>query len=89
MRYAVKYDKRAAKQLEKLDPGVRRLILAYIDSRLEGAKNPRSLGKGLSDHLPGLWRYRVGNYRVLAEIKDAEIIIYIVKIGHRRDVYDG
>ncbi|MDR1442495.1 MAG: type II toxin-antitoxin system RelE/ParE family toxin [Bifidobacteriaceae bacterium] len=86
MRYAVRYDKRADKQLEKMDPGVRRLILAYIDSRLEGTENPRSLGKGLSDRLLGLWRYRVGGCRVIAEIRGAEITIYIVKIGHRLDV---
>jgi mRNA interferase RelE/StbE len=87
MSYRVVYDKRADRQLEKMDAGTRRLILAYIESRLNGIKDPRSLGKALSGDRAGQWRYRVGSYRILAEIKDATVTIYIFKIAHRRNVY--
>jgi len=88
MSYRVCYDKRAVKQLGKMDGGVRRLILAFIDSRLDGTDDPRAFGKGLSGERAGEWRYRVGDYRILAEIKDAELVIYIFKVAHRRDVYE-
>jgi mRNA interferase RelE/StbE len=88
MSYRVKYDKRADRQLEKMDAGTRRLLLAYIDSKLDGIENPRSLGKALSGDHAGQWRYRVGSYRILAEIRDAEVTIYIFKIAHRRNVYN-
>jgi mRNA interferase RelE/StbE len=88
MSYRVIYDKRADRQLERMDAGVRRLILAYIDSKLDGIENPRSLGKALSGDRAGQWRYRVGSYRILAEIKDAEVTIRIFKIAHRRNAYN-
>jgi mRNA interferase RelE/StbE len=88
MSYRVVYDKRADRQLEKMDAGIRRLILAYIDSKLDGIENPRSLGKALSGDRAGQWRYRVGNYRILAEIRDAEVTIRIFKVAHRRSVYN-
>jgi mRNA interferase RelE/StbE len=88
MSYRVIYDKRADRQLEKMDAGTRRLILAYIDSKLDGIENPRSLGQALSGDRAGQWRYRVGSYRILAEIRDAEITIHIFKVAHRRNVYN-
>jgi mRNA interferase RelE/StbE len=88
MSYRVTYDKRADRQLEKMDAGVRRLILAYIDGKLDGIENPRSLGKALSGDRAGQWRYRVGSYRILAEIRDTEVIIRIFKIAHRRSAYN-
>jgi mRNA interferase RelE/StbE len=48
----------------------------------------RSRGKGLSGRLSGLWRYRVGDYRMICDIHDNEITIYVVEVGHRKDVYD-
>jgi mRNA interferase RelE/StbE len=88
MSYRVAYDRRADRQLEKMDAGTRRLILAYIDSKLDGIENPRSLDKALSSDRAGQWRYRVGNYRILAEIRDAEVTIYIFKVAHRRNAYN-
>jgi len=87
MTYHVRYDKRADKQLEKMDGGTRRLVLAYINSKLNGTEDPRALGKGLTGDRAGQWRYRIGDYRLLAVIKDDELIIYIFKIAHRSTVY--
>jgi mRNA interferase RelE/StbE len=89
MSYRVRYDKHAEKQLDRMDAGQRRLILAYIDSKIDGIEDPRSLGKGLSGNRAGQWRYRVGNYRLLCEIRDSELVIFVFKVGHRKDVYKG
>jgi mRNA interferase RelE/StbE len=71
-----------------MDAGVRRLILAYINSKLNGTPDPRSLGKGLTGDRAGQWRYRIGDYRILANIDDECVTIYIFKIGHRRGIYN-
>ena len=63
------------------------MILGWIRKNLEGCKNPRQHGKGLTANKTGEWRYRIGDYRVLAEINDGKIIILVLNIGHRRDIY--
>ena len=55
---------------------------------MEGCENPRVHGKGLVENKSGQWRYRIGDYRVICEIKDEEIIILVLEIGHRREIYD-
>jgi mRNA interferase RelE/StbE len=86
MKYQVVFTKKADKQLLKLDMITQRLIVAYINKHLEGCEDPRAIGKGLTGEHAGKWRYRVGDCRLLAQIEDKEIIIYILKIGHRRDI---
>ena len=67
---------------------MRRRIQAYLIERVAAAPNPRRIGSPLSgERFRQLWRYRVGDYRIIAEIKDAEIMIFVVEIGHRRDIY--
>ena len=87
MIYELKYEARAVKQIKKLDPATRILIKSWIEKNLLNTDNPRQHGKGLTGKLGQYWRYRVGDYRILAEINDAEIIIIIVEVGHRRDIY--
>ena len=77
----------AKRQLKKLDKSIRERILKYMD-KIESLVNPRARGKGLSGNLSGTWRYRVGDYRVFCKIMDDKLIIEVVKVGHRRDVYD-
>lgn len=86
--YKVIYSHKAAKQLQKLDKFTSRTIYAWIDKNLQNCLDPRRHGKALSANLSGLWRYRVGDYRLLAEIQDDKIIILILTVGHRRDVYE-
>lgn len=88
MTYSVSYTKRAVKQLRKLDAFARTTILQWIDKNLEGTTDPRRHGKGLTANHSGEWRYRVGDYRILANILDDEIVIEVFAIGHRRDIYD-
>ena len=85
--YQVRFSKNALKQLKKLDKSVSSLILGWIRKNLEGCNNPRIHGKALVANKSGQWRYRIGDYRILAEINDDEIVILVVNIGHRRDIY--
>ena len=88
MKYSVEYTEKAVKSLKKLDPGVRKFLKAWIDKNLVDCENPRIYGKGLSENRSGQWRYRVGDYRILADIQDDKLVIIVIKIGHRRNVYD-
>ena len=86
-RYKVEYAPAAIKQIKKLDGSTRKLIRAWIEKNLVGCKDPRAHGKGLSGDKSGQWRYRIGDYRLLAIILDDRIVIQIFQVGHRRLVY--
>lgn len=88
MNYTVKYTQQAEKEFRKLDRSTRALILGWIEKNLVNCENPRQHGKALSANRVGQWRYRIGDYRLLAKIDDGEIVILILTVGHRRDVYD-
>ncbi|WP_156285822.1 type II toxin-antitoxin system RelE family toxin [Oceanivirga salmonicida] len=77
---------KAEKQLKKLDKTIYRIIVNYILKNLIDTSNPRQNGKALKGKLNGLWRYRVGDYRILAEIKDNELIILLIEIAHRKNI---
>lgn len=81
------FSKRAEKQLSKMDVGVRRIIIAWLLKNVDGCDDPRANGKGLAGNLSGAWRYRVGDYRVLCDIRDDELVVLALEIGHRREVY--
>ncbi len=86
--YKVIYKSGAQKQLNKLDLHVKKRIIEWINENLEGTDHPRSVGKPLSYGKSGQWSYRVNNYRIIAEINDNEIVIYVISVGHRRNIYD-
>ena len=88
MNYRVVFSAQAKKALKKLDRHVYATIVAWIRRNLEGCSNPRLHGKGLAANRSGQWRYRIGDYRLIADIQDEIVVILIVTIGHRRDVYD-
>lgn len=87
MRYSVEYTKTALKQLKKMDRKIVAFIISYIEDKLVDCEDPRRYGKALQGTLNDKWRYRVGDYRVLAKIQDDIVVITVVEIGHRRDVY--
>ena len=89
MFYSVDYTPGAYKELRKLDRRTRSLILSWVEKNLVNCTNPRQHGKALSANRAGQWRYRVGNYRLLAEISDTAVTILILSVGHRSGVYDG
>ena len=82
----IEYTETSRKQLTKLDKTMQKRILDYMDE-VGQLDNPRSRGKALVDNMRGLWRYRVGDYRVICEIQDSKIIISVLKIGHRKNIY--
>jgi len=85
--YTVDYDSKALKQLKKMDKFQAKIIIEWIEENLVDCTDPRKHGKPLTANLNEFWRYRVGNYRVVAQIIDNEVIINIIKIGHRKDIY--
>lgn len=87
MTYRVEYTQAAVKQLKKMDRSVASFVLSFIESKLVDCENPRLHGKALHGDLNDIWRYRVGDYRILAKIEDAVLLIIVVEIGHRRDIY--
>lgn len=87
MTYHVELTEQARKSLKKMDRQTAKFITAWIRKNLEGCTNPRQHGKGLTANRSGQWRYRVGDYRIIAEIQDDKIIILILTIGHRSEVY--
>ena len=88
MKYTVEFSQGALKDLKKLDRHTAALILGWVRKNLEGCENPRQFGKGLTANRSGQWRYRVGDYRLLAEIKDDKVVILVLNVGHRRDIYN-
>ncbi len=88
MRYTVEFTERALKDLKKLDRHTAALILGWVRKNLQNCENPRQHGKALTANKSGQWRYRVGDYRLLAEIEDSKIRILILNVGHRREVYN-
>lgn len=88
MIYKVRFTERAKKDLKKLDKHTAALILGWVRKNLEGCENPRAHGKPLTANRSGQWRYRVGDYRLLAKIEDETIVIVILNVGHRRNIYD-
>lgn len=87
MEYRVLFEKNAEKQLKKLDISQQRMLMAWIEKNLVNAENPRILGKPLKGNLKDYWRYRVGNYRIIADIDDSVVRVCIIEIGHRKDIY--
>lgn len=87
-RYKVLFTKKSLKQLQKTDRLHREIIMNWIQKNLENCTDPRIHGKALTGDLSGTWRYRVGDYRLLAEIQDDVVLIVIMEIGHRREIYD-
>ena len=87
MTYQVLFTEKAKKELKKMDRYIAAMILGWVRKNLEGCTDPRQHGKGLTGDRSGQWRYRVGDYRLLAEIQDKQILILIVHIGHRSEIY--
>lgn len=82
----VVFSPKAKKAFLKLDKTIQRQIQKFI-MKLEDMSDPRATGKLLIGNFLGFWRYRVGDYRLLCKIVDKELVIVIIEIGHRRDVY--
>ena len=87
MAWTIEVSDYAEKQLRKLDKPIQKRLLDWLDDRNEGCKNPRHFGEPLRGDMAGLWRYRIGDYRVICEIQDQQLIVLALAVGHRREIY--
>lgn len=87
MTWKVEFDDAARKELRKLDRQSQQDILRYLRERIATDADPRRFGKPLAHDLAGLWRYRVKNYRIICNIEDQILTVLVLRLGHRKDVY--
>ena len=87
MGWRIEISRTAEKQITRLNRNTQRLILRFLRDRIANAENPRQWGKPVHGEKQGLWRYRVGDYRLICDIQDEKITILILAVGHRKDVY--
>lgn len=88
MPWAYSFDARAFRELQKLDRQAQKEILGYLEERIATPADPRRFGKPLRAVLTGLWRYRVRDYRILCQIQDNVLLVLVVSVGHRKNVYE-
>lgn len=86
--YDLIYDKKYLKSLRKLDIQAQKIITNWVENNLLNCEDPRFSGKPLTGNFKGVWRYRIGSYRLLAKIYDDKLIIFAIDVGHRRDIYN-
>ena len=87
MAWKIEFLPAAAKELRKLDRSVAARIVATVEQRIATLDDPRAIGTALVGELAGLWRWRIGDYRVIAQVDDDRVTILVVRIAHRREVY--
>jgi mRNA interferase RelE/StbE len=85
--WRIEITRTAEKQIQKLNRTAQEAIIQFFRERVQTAENPRQLGKPLHGDKGGLWRYRVGDYRLVCDIQDERITVLVVRVGHRKDVY--
>ncbi len=87
MSFTILFSEKALKQLKKLDKHNAAFIIGWLRKNIDGCSDPRKQGKGLTANRKGQWRYRVGDYRIITEIQDNKVIVLILEVGHRKDIY--
>ena len=88
MAWKIEFDSGVEKDLKKLGHTAQKKIFKYIKEKIIPANDPRLLGKPLAGDLAGIWRYRTGDYRILAKIEDEHLIVLVIHVGHRKNVYE-
>jgi len=85
--WTVEFDPRALNELEKLNRIAQKRIVRFLQERIPTRTDPRDLGKALSGDKVGLWRYRIGDYRIICHIKDQAKVVLVLRVAHRREAY--
>jgi mRNA interferase RelE/StbE len=85
--WKVEWDDRARKELRKLDPSIQKKILSYMRKYICSQSSPKRLGRNLAHDKAGLWRYRIGDYRLICKIEDHTVTILVLAVGHRKEIY--
>jgi len=85
--WKIKISRTAEKQIKKLDRVAQAAIVRFLRDRLKPAENQRQFGKPPYGDKGGLWRYRVGDYRLICDIQEEKVVVLVLRVGHRKDVY--
>lgn len=85
--WKIEWDDAARKELRHLGHAEQKKILKYLRDRVAAAEDPRQMGKPLTGDKFGLWRYRLADYRIVCKIEDQALLILVLKVGHRKEVY--
>jgi mRNA interferase RelE/StbE len=85
--WRIEFDAEAGDDLRKLDREIQRRILTYLRERIATEKDPRRFGAPLRRELSGLWKYRLGDYRIVCRIEEKRVVVYVIRIGHRKEIY--
>jgi len=83
----ISFDSDVERDLKKLDKSTQEKVINYLKKRIAKSENPRKHGKPLKGKLSGIWRYRLGDYRILCQIREQEALILVLRIGHRKNIY--
>ena len=89
MVWEIEWEDEAVKELKKLDARAQRNIVRYLREKIATDQDPRRFGGPLRKELKGLWKYRIGKYRIICSIEDSNLLVLVVRVGHRRHVYNG
>ena len=87
MAWTIEYAESVQKPISKLDPQTRQKIRSFLEDKIARLDDPRSQGKPLTGPLRGLWRYRMGDYRIICNIIDRRLVVLVLKVDHRSSVY--
>jgi mRNA interferase RelE/StbE len=88
MAWRIEYSKETEREIAKLDRPIAQRIIRFMGSRVAKLENPRSIGEALAGSTLGnYWKYRVGDYRIIADIQDKKLIVQVVRLGNRREIY--
>ena len=87
MAWRVEWEDEAVKELKKLDARAQRNIVRFLREKIAVEDDPRRFGDPLRKDLKGLWKYRIGDYRIICSIEDKTVMVLVVRLGHRRSVY--
>jgi mRNA interferase RelE/StbE len=85
--WKINFKPKAERELASLDKQAQKRIVHYIEHKIAPLPNPRQLGVPLRNKLKGLWKYRIGDYRLICEINDSTVTVLVVSVGHRKEVY--
>ena len=88
MVWRIEFDAEAEDDFRKLDHEIQRRIMRYLRERIATEKDPRRFGAPLKRELSGFWKYRLGDYRIICRIEERTVVVYVIRIGHRREIYE-
>ncbi|MBD3265836.1 type II toxin-antitoxin system mRNA interferase toxin, RelE/StbE family [bacterium] len=88
MGWRIEWDERALKDMHQIDRADQKTIIRYLRERIETNENPRRFGKPLICEKKGLWRYRIGCYRIICKIEEFDNVVFVIGVGHRKDIYE-